>query len=137
MATRGRTAYKGVAQPRSSSATSPNKDVCSSGLSRQIGEHKWWAGVAYLEQQPDMKEITVAEHWTGWRYVLARTKSSTIFVKLTFYNDKMWAIEMLSAIPNDYLTPISYFGSAPLNCGASVLGAWQTPSAPLVRCASC
>lgn len=130
MATRGRTPYKAVAHPRSSSVTSPNKNTYTM-LSRQIGDHKWWAGVAYLEQQPDMKEVTVAEHYMGWRYVLARTKNIKTFVKLTYYNNTMWSIELMRI-------PCSNYAPAPFlmgYCGASVLGTWQ--AAPLARCASC
>ena len=134
MATRGRSAHKEVALHRSSSATTPKKNSFGpSPITRQIGEQHWWGGVSYLEELPHLKEIKVAEHYHGWRYILTRTKNAHIFVKLTYWNDKLCVIELMHThyepVQIDY--PI---GSSALNystLGASALPAWSPP--PIAR----
>jgi hypothetical protein len=116
-------------------------------LGRQIGEHHWWSGVAVLEANCSLKEILVCTHYSGWRYVLARTKNPNVFVKLTYYNDRLQPIVLMTFSPwgaSDYdgywlagKTAIaSYIEGLCINLRANNTNI-PTYSAPLVRCASC
>lgn len=136
MASRGRTAHITTSKIRSSSVPSDNKKQNRTGLCRQIGEHKWYAGVSYLSYNPDKNDITVAEHYTGWRFVLMRTKSQNVFVTLTYYHNKLVIIEkmIIHSYEAQNTTTTSSMPILPSSCGASVLGIWQPP---MVRCISC
>ena len=64
-------------------------------LIRQIGEHKWYAGVAYLSKHPQENEVVVAEHYTGWNYVLARSPNANVFIQKTYNGTKLiWSSNM-------------------------------------------
>ncbi len=52
-------------------------------LVRMIGESKWLAGVMVLQANPDQKECWVAEHCSGYKYILER-KTDTQYVQKTY-----------------------------------------------------
>lgn len=69
------------------------------GLMRQIGEQKWWAGVFHLESNPQLNEIEVAAHYSGWRYVLKRTEVKDVYEKNTYWGDESVGLFTLDARP--------------------------------------
>ena len=105
-------------------------------LGRQIGEHKWWSGVAVLQSTDRIKEILVCTHYSGWRYVLARTKNPNVFVKLTYYNNHLQPIErMLSPWgPTIYDEDET---STQMPAYTLPTSSWLAYTPLVVRCASC
>jgi hypothetical protein len=71
----------------------------SYGLMRQIGEQKWWTGVFHLESNPQLNEIEVAAHYSGWRYVLTRTEVKDVYERNTYYGGKAVGLSTLDARP--------------------------------------
>ncbi len=64
-------------------------------LMRQIGEHKWWAGVSYLQHNTDKNEVVVGDHYSGWKYILARTSENNTFTQKTYNGDRLiWTTTM-------------------------------------------
>lgn len=55
-------------------------------LVREIGDSKWLAGVMVLQANPDQKECWVAEHCSGYKYVLERN-SANEYIQKTYVMD--------------------------------------------------
>jgi hypothetical protein len=55
-------------------------------LRREIKDSKWWAGVSVLEANPNESECWVAEHYTGYKYVLTRGKKGE-YIKNTYFKN--------------------------------------------------
>jgi hypothetical protein len=53
-------------------------------LVRQIGEHKWIAGLNHLQNNPQINQISVASNYSGWEYILARGTNNKSFLQQTF-----------------------------------------------------
>ncbi len=67
-------------------------------LTRQIGECKWQHAAAVLLQSPDKQMTPVAEHYSGWRYVLVRSEEKNILIRRIYNDSKLieelrWNIE--------------------------------------------
>ena len=58
-------------------------------LVRQIGDTKWYLGVDVLRQRPELMEIQVASHESGWRYVLFRSEEKDVMIRKTFARDHL------------------------------------------------
>jgi hypothetical protein len=56
-------------------------------LRREIKDSKWWAGVSVLEANPQESECWVAEHYTGYKYVLSRGETPGEYIKNTYYKN--------------------------------------------------
>lgn len=56
-------------------------------LRRDIGDSKWWAGVSVLEANPAESECWVAEHYTGFKYILSRGTKKGEYVKNTYHKN--------------------------------------------------
>ncbi len=69
------------------------------GLMRQIGEQKWWAGVSCLELNPELNEIEVCYHYSGWRFVLKRTEVKSVYERNTFWGTELVGLSTLDARP--------------------------------------
>ncbi len=58
-------------------------------LVRQIGEHKWIAGLNHLHNNSHINQISVASNYSGWEYILARGTNNKTFLQQTFYANNL------------------------------------------------
>jgi hypothetical protein len=93
-----------------------------------------------LKSVSHIKEVIVVTHYSGWKYVLARTKNPNIFARLTYYQGALNSVGTMSLLqdPDYYEKRWQEF----LQATTASLPAepWATIpiySVPLVRCASC
>jgi hypothetical protein len=61
--------------------------IMPSFLRREINDSKWWAGVSVLEANPHESECWVADHYSGYKYILSRGEKKGEYVKNTYYKN--------------------------------------------------
>jgi hypothetical protein len=66
---------------------------------RQIGMNKWMLGALTLMAYPTQNECWVAEHYTGYNYILERSDTPEEFLQKTFHNDRLVNTETMR-VPN-------------------------------------
>ena len=83
----------------------PTGSFLSNTVVRMIGDHKWYNGVLVLQANPDQKECWVAEHYSGYKYILERGSEPGTYLQKTYCGDTLMRISTME-VPHSSLNPV-------------------------------
>ncbi len=58
-------------------------------LVRTINELRWWSAVIFLDENPSMNSIEASPSKCGWSWRLERTNDKFVYIKNTYFEDKL------------------------------------------------